>query len=296
MKHAEILRQPNINKKQPSVKDVIALAKVFLLFAVVIAVLIAGIKTFKAGETNIVVATTETAPMEKTATAEEAPAEEISAVSHDTINSSKKSFLQKVKEKHVQQANIETPQVIKTKALVEQATAAKAALQPTKATIKVDTISKSKIANAIAGFQIDGIDIENLAEVIAKTSAKHDIDPLLATAIVYTESTFNARAVGPTDKHGLMQISIKEAKDLAKGASLPYLGKVTLYHPHVNTDLGLYKFKTLLDTFHGEVDKALLAYVGGSIAASESSVKAPTTTSSKYKDKVLGLYLKLKKA
>ncbi|MCB2078914.1 MAG: lytic transglycosylase domain-containing protein [Novosphingobium sp.] len=90
-------------------------------------------------------------------------------------------------------------------------------------------------------------------ERVAQLAAKYDISPTLLEAVVWQESRWNTRAVSPVGARGLAQLMPGTARDLG----------VNPDDPHANLEGGARYLRMQLDTFGGNVEKALAAYNAG---------------------------------
>ena len=89
----------------------------------------------------------------------------------------------------------------------------------------------------------------DIIEIANKAGAKHGIDPMLATAVVAAESSFDPRAIS-NDGHeskGLMQLLDSTGKQLLAKAGLQ--GQYDPFHPEQNLDLGVGYLRHLHDIF-----------------------------------------------
>src|SRR5438132_70646 len=93
-----------------------------------------------------------------------------------------------------------------------------------------------------------------LSAAIADASRTHGVDPRLVAAVASRESAFNARAVSGVGACGLMQLMPETAR---------YLGVANIFDPRENLFGGARYLRTLLDTFHGDLDLTLAAYNAG---------------------------------
>jgi len=123
---------------------------------------------------------------------------------------------------------------------------------------------KKRIAQQISqyktGLKINYID--NLPELIVHESKKYGYDPLLLTAVIITESSFNNWARSKRDAHGLMQIRPATGKELAAEVRVQWQGTPSLYDPETNITLGAYYLNKLFLRF-GDLGLALEAYNHG---------------------------------
>jgi soluble lytic murein transglycosylase-like protein len=93
-----------------------------------------------------------------------------------------------------------------------------------------------------------------LQSVIADAARTHGVDPRLVFAVAGRESAFNSNAISPVGACGLMQLMPATAR---------YLGVTNIFDPRDNVFAGTRYLRTLLDTFHGDLDLALAAYNAG---------------------------------
>ena len=104
--------------------------------------------------------------------------------------------------------------------------------------------------------------INNLSELIVHESKKYGYDPLLLTAVIITESSFNNWARSNKGALGLMQIRPATGKELAAEVSVQWQGTLSLYNPETNIALGAYYLNKLYLHF-GDLGLALEAYNHG---------------------------------
>ena len=104
--------------------------------------------------------------------------------------------------------------------------------------------------------------IERLSTLIIHEGKKYSYDPLLLTAVIITESSFNNRARSNRGALGLMQIIPATGKELATEVSVQWQGTPSLYDPAINITLGAYYLNKLLLRF-GDLGLALEAYNHG---------------------------------
>ena len=123
---------------------------------------------------------------------------------------------------------------------------------------------KKRIAQQISQYKT-GLKtnyIDNLPELIVHESKKYGYDPLLLTAVIITESSFNNWARSSRGAFGLMQIRLATGKELASEVSLRWQGIPSLYDPEINIALGAYYLNKLFLHF-GDLGLALEAYNHG---------------------------------
>lgn len=106
--------------------------------------------------------------------------------------------------------------------------------------------------------------------VVSAVSDVEALDPYLALAVIRHESRYNPEARSDAGAHGLMQLLVATARELAQSASpIPGLelpaqvdGR-TLKRPEVNIRLGVKYLRGLSRTFDGNVAATLAAYNAG---------------------------------
>ena len=101
-----------------------------------------------------------------------------------------------------------------------------------------------------------------LSELIVYESKKYGYDPLLLTAVIITESSFNNYARSSKGALGLMQIRPATGKELASEVNVEWNGSSSLYDPETNIVLGAYYLNKLFIDF-GDLGLALEAYNHG---------------------------------
>ena len=93
-----------------------------------------------------------------------------------------------------------------------------------------------------------------LSALCSEAGRTHGVDPRLIAAVARRESAFNPRAVSAVGAGGLMQLMPATAR---------YLGINDVFDARQNIDGGARYLRTLLDTFHGDLDLTLAAYNAG---------------------------------
>jgi soluble lytic murein transglycosylase-like protein len=88
---------------------------------------------------------------------------------------------------------------------------------------------------------------------VAHLAAKYDVSPSLIEAMVWQESRWNPAAVSPVGARGLAQLMPGTARELGVNSN----------DPAANLEGGVRYLRQQLDTFGGDVEKALAAYNAG---------------------------------
>lgn len=118
---------------------------------------------------------------------------------------------------------------------------------------------------------------------IEEAAALYNLDPNLLKAIIKIESDYDPYAVSPAGAIGLMQLMPATAKTL----------KVqNPWDPRENIFAGARYYRMLLDRFHGDHFKALLAYHAGPDAVKKGRIPR---ASYKYAKRVLKTWKKYNK-
>jgi len=125
-------------------------------------------------------------------------------------------------------------------------------------------LQKKRIAQQIAQYKtgLKASHIDDLPELIIHESKKYGYDPLLLTAVIITESSFNNWARSNRGAHGLMQIRLATGRELAAEVRVQWQGTPSLYDPETNITLGAYYLNKLFLRF-GDLGLALEAYNHG---------------------------------
>lgn len=93
-----------------------------------------------------------------------------------------------------------------------------------------------------------------LASLVAEASKQHGVDPRLVAAVASRESAYNPAAVSRAGACGVMQLMPSTAR---------FLGVANIFDARENVFGGVRYLRTLLDTFHGDLDLTLAAYNAG---------------------------------
>ncbi len=121
---------------------------------------------------------------------------------------------------------------------------------------------------------------QDIAAMVQAAAKKYNVDAKLALAVAVAESDLSPNAVSPAGATGVMQLMPGTARTL---------GVSNVYDPRENIDGGVRYLKQMLDTFGGDVTKALAAYNAGPDAVRQYGGVPPYPETREYVSKVLGM-------
>lgn len=116
--------------------------------------------------------------------------------------------------------------------------------------------------------------------LIKEAAARYQVDPRLVSAVAQTESGGNQEAVSPAGAVGVMQLMPETAAGLG----------VNPYDKRQNIEGGAKYLRQMMDTFGGDVQKAVAAYNAGPQAVKEYNGIPPYRETQNYVNKVLDIY------
>ena len=116
--------------------------------------------------------------------------------------------------------------------------------------------------------------------LIKEAAARYQVDPRLVAAVAQTESGGNQEAVSPAGAVGVMQLMPETAAGLW----------VNPYDKRQNIEGGAKYLRQMMDTFGGDVQKAVAAYNAGPQAVKEYNGIPPYRETQDYVNKVLDIY------
>jgi soluble lytic murein transglycosylase len=100
------------------------------------------------------------------------------------------------------------------------------------------------------------------ATLVARESARTNVESELIYAIMREESLFNSGAVSHAKAYGLMQLIVPTATTAARGTG-KFVSSTGLLKPELNVFLGARVLKGLLERFQGQVPLAIAGYNAG---------------------------------
>ena len=120
----------------------------------------------------------------------------------------------------------------------------------------------------------------SLSQLVQEAAAKYNVDPKLVSAVAEVESGGNQLAESAAGAIGVMQLMPDTAASLG----------VNPYDERQNVEGGAKYLRQMLDTFGGNVEKAIAAYNAGPRAVQEYGGVPPYRETEDYVDKVLDIY------
>lgn len=99
--------------------------------------------------------------------------------------------------------------------------------------------------------------------LIIKQAKKYNLDPLLISAIIYTESRFKQTAQSNRGALGLMQLMPSTASEIARKMKISGYSKQLLLNPDLNVSFGCFYLAELKKKFNHHNRSALIAYNAG---------------------------------
>lgn len=121
---------------------------------------------------------------------------------------------------------------------------------------------------------------EEFEPIIAQCCTDFGVERSLVKAVIHAESAYNPQAVSPKGAQGLMQLMPGTAQDLKV---------VNSFDPQDNIRGGVKYLRFLLDTFRGDVPKALAAYNAGLSKVAKYGGIPPYEETRNYVSRVLAL-------
>jgi soluble lytic murein transglycosylase-like protein len=116
------------------------------------------------------------------------------------------------------------------------------------------------------------------AEVIGQAAKRHDLDPVLLTAVAEVESAFDPQAVSHKGARGLLQLM---------PATAERFGVRDSFDASQNVDGGARYLRWLLDRYEGSTELALAGYNAGEAAVDRYQGIPPYRETENYVNRVL---------
>ena len=137
----------------------------------------------------------------------------------------------------------------------------------------------AKVTPSGASTQLSGASNET-TRFIQEAAAKYGLDSRLVAAVAEAESSGNQSEVSDVGAVGVMQLMPDTAAALG----------VNPYDEKQNIEGGAHYLKQMLDTFGGDMKKAIAAYNAGPQAVKDYGGVPPYAETQNYVNKVLDLY------
>ena len=141
-------------------------------------------------------------------------------------------------------------------------------------------VQETPAAHKAVGSAQEKLANPDLAHVIHAAAAKYAVDPKLVSAVAEVESGGNQNAVSPAGAVGVMQLMPETAAALG----------VNPYNMESNVEGGAKYLREMLDTFDGDVKKAVAAYNAGPNAVKAYGGIPPYAETQNYVTSVLDIY------
>ena len=148
--------------------------------------------------------------------------------------------------------------------------------QPQKTPVSPTSAAGAAAAAAAAPVPADSAYLD----VIREAAGKYGVDPKLVSAVAEIESGFSQDAISATGAVGVMQLMPETAESLG----------VNPYDAKQNIDGGTQYLRQMLDSFNGDVRKAVAAYNAGPEAVREYGGVPPYSETQQYVSSVLDIY------
>lgn len=147
---------------------------------------------------------------------------------------------------------------------------------------KAHTVQSAQGATAVQQAEKSRSDVSNpeLARTIHAAAAKYAVDPKLVSAVAEVESGGNQSAVSSAGAVGVMQLMPETAAGLG----------VNPYDMKSNVEGGTKYLREMLDTFDGDVKKAVAAYNAGPNAVKAYGGIPPYAETQNYVNNLLDIY------
>lgn len=147
---------------------------------------------------------------------------------------------------------------------------------------KAHTVQSAQGATAVQQAEKSRSDVSDpeLARTIHAAAAKYAVDPKLVSAVAEVESGGNQSAVSSAGAVGVMQLMPETAAGLG----------VNPYDMKSNVEGGTKYLREMLDTFDGDVKKAVAAYNAGPNAVKAYGGIPPYAETQNYVNNVLDIY------
>ncbi|MCE5284787.1 MAG: lytic transglycosylase domain-containing protein [Pelosinus sp.] len=144
---------------------------------------------------------------------------------------------------------------------------------------KTQTVAAAKL-NSTDSQKVNSFAQTDVERAVYLAANKYGVDPKLALAVAKTESNLQPDAKSSAGAIGVMQLMPETAEAL---------GVKNIYDPRENIDGGVRYLKQMLNSFNGDVTKAVAAYNAGPQAVKNYNGVPPYAETRSYVSKVLTL-------
>ena len=143
-------------------------------------------------------------------------------------------------------------------------------------------VQQTEAAKKVSSKLLDDMPLadQNLSTLIEAAARKYKVDPKLVAAVAEVESNGNQDAVSSVGAIGVMQLMPDTAASLG----------VDPYNKQQNIEGGAKYLRQMLDTFGGDLKKAVAAYNAGPGAVKDYGGVPPYKETQNYVSKVLDIY------
>ena len=141
-------------------------------------------------------------------------------------------------------------------------------------------VERASAVDKVAASAQENFANPELARVIHSAAQKYAVDPKLVSAVAEVESGGDQQAVSPVGAVGVMQLMPETAAGLG----------VNPYDMKSNVEGGAKYLREMLDTFDGDVKKAVAAYNAGPDAVKAYGGVPPYAETQNYVTSVLDIY------
>lgn len=155
-------------------------------------------------------------------------------------------------------------------------------MQPVQPAAQEDSFAAAmtKAQGAAGPAKMSAAGRQEIASLVQAAAKRHGVDANLALAVAVAESDLQPQAVSTAGATGVMQLMPETASSL---------GVRNIHDPRENIDGGVRYLKQMLNTFGGDVVKAVAAYNAGPDAVRQYAGVPPYPETKAYVNKVLSL-------
>ncbi|MBV8820344.1 MAG: transglycosylase SLT domain-containing protein [Acidobacteriaceae bacterium] len=98
---------------------------------------------------------------------------------------------------------------------------------------------------------------------VEQASRAQGLDPFIVAALIRQESEFDPKVISHANAYGLTQLLPSTGREYGRKLNLGRVTTPMLFQPEINTQIGTFYLKTLLDQMEGKWEAALAAYNAG---------------------------------